>query len=82
MPIVSQSGPAGAAIYRFAKMKSSPFTPLNTPGTTNDNLYYSGMPGTLYNPATGLGTPDLAKLAADFANPGPPGPPGPGGPGH
>jgi subtilase family serine protease len=62
------------AIYQFAKMKSSPFTPLNTPGTTNDNLYYSGKPGTLYNPATGLGTPDLAKLASDFAKPGPPGP--------
>lgn len=59
------------AVYQFAKMKSSPFTPLNTPGTTNDNLYYSGMSGTLYNPATGLGTPDLAKLAADFAKPGP-----------
>lgn len=53
-------------IYRFATQPNSPFTPLDTPGTSNDNLYYSGLPGTLYNPATGLGTPDLAKLAFDF----------------
>ena len=54
------------AIYRFAQQHDSPFSPLDTPGTSNDNLYYSGTPGTLYNPATGLGTPDLAKLALDF----------------
>lgn len=54
------------SIYRFAAGHDSPFTPLNTPGTSNDNLYYSGTPGTIYNPATGLGTPDLAKLALDF----------------
>ena len=53
-------------IYQFAKQSSSPFTPLNTTGTSNDNLYYSGTAGTIYNPATGLGTPDVAKLAADF----------------
>ena len=54
------------SIYRFATQHDSPFTPLNTPGTSNDNLYYTGTPGTLYNPATGLGTPDLAKLAFDY----------------
>ena len=54
------------SIYRYATQWGSPFTPLDTPGTSNDNLYYSGTPGTLYNPATGLGTPDLAKLAFDF----------------
>lgn len=55
------------AIYRFARSYNSPFTPLNTPGTSNDNLYYSGIPGTLYNPGAGLGTPNLSQLAADFA---------------
>lgn len=82
-------------IYRFATSQSSPFNPLNTSGTSNDNLYYTGTPGTVYNPATGLGTPNVAALAADFANTGGPGPgagagaggpgssgPGPGGPGH
>lgn len=53
-------------IYRFATQRNSPFTPLDTPGTSNDNLYYSGTPGHVYNVGTGLGTPDLAKLALDF----------------
>ena len=43
-------------------------SPLDTSGTTNDNIYYSGLPGTVYNPATGLGTPNLTKLAQDFAS--------------
>jgi kumamolisin len=30
---------------------------------TNDNLYYTGTPAAAWNPATGLGTPNLAKLA-------------------
>jgi subtilase family serine protease len=54
-------------IYSFARSYNSPFTPLNTSGTSNDNLYYTGTPGTIYNPATGLGTPNLAELAYDFA---------------
>lgn len=54
------------AIYRFATSGNSPFTPLDTPGTSNDNLYYSGTPGNTYNVGSGLGTPDLAKLAGDF----------------
>jgi len=59
-------------IYRFATMgNGSPFTPLDTPGTSNDNLYYSGTPGHVFNVGTGLGTPDLAKLALDFASTGP-----------
>jgi subtilase family serine protease len=53
-------------IYGFATGGGSPFTPLNTAGTSNDNIYYSGSPGTDYNPATGLGIPDLTKLAGDF----------------
>jgi subtilase family serine protease len=56
------------AIYRFATQRNSPFTPLGVSGTSNDNLYYTGTPGALYNAgSSGLGTPDLAKLAADFA---------------
>lgn len=53
-------------IYRFATTPNSPLTPLDATGATNDNLFYSGTANTLYNPATGLGTPDVAKLAADF----------------
>ncbi len=55
------------SIYRFAESGSDPFTPLDTTGTSNDNLYYSGRSHALYNPSTGLGTPNVAKLAEDFA---------------
>jgi subtilase family serine protease len=55
------------AIYKFAQSSSTPFTPLNTAGTSNDNLYYTGTPGTLYNEGAGLGTPNLTQLASDFA---------------
>jgi kumamolisin len=55
------------AIYAFATSHASPFTPLNTAGTSNDNLYYTGNPGTVYNQGSGLGIPNLSKLAADFA---------------
>jgi kumamolisin len=55
------------AIYQFAAASGSPFTPLDTSGASNDNIYYTGTKGARYNPATGLGTPNLAKLAADFA---------------
>ena len=59
------------SIYRFATGANSPFTPLNQPGPTNDNWFYTGTPGTLYNPATGLGVPNFTQLAADFAAAGP-----------
>jgi kumamolisin len=55
------------SIYKFAESGNDPFTPLDTTGTSNDNLYYSGRSGALYNPGTGLGTPNVAKLAEDFA---------------
>jgi kumamolisin len=55
------------SIYRFATQANSPFTPLDAAGTSNDNLYYTGTPGQVYNAGTGLGTPNFAKLAADFA---------------
>jgi kumamolisin len=55
------------SLYALACGSSSPVTPLNTVGTSNDNLFYTGHPGTLYNPATGLGIPNLTKLADDLA---------------
>jgi kumamolisin len=55
------------AIYQFAVAKGSPFTPLDTSGGSNDNLYFTGTKGAIYNPATGLGTANLAELAAAFA---------------
>jgi kumamolisin len=54
------------AIYRFATMHDSPFTPIDISGGSNTNLYYTGTRGARYDPATGLGTPTLWKLAADF----------------
>ncbi|HLX20295.1 MAG TPA: S53 family peptidase [Gaiellaceae bacterium] len=56
------------AIYKFATSKNSPFTPLDDSGTSNDNLYYTGTAGNVYNVGSGLGVPDLAKLAQDFAS--------------
>ncbi|WP_344751963.1 S53 family peptidase [Gryllotalpicola koreensis] len=51
------------ALYAAASGRNSPVTPLSAAGAGNDNTYYTGTPGTVYNPATGLGTPDFAKLA-------------------
>jgi kumamolisin len=45
---------------------ASPFTQLSTASTSNDNLYYTGNPGQAYNPAVGLGYPNLTALAARF----------------
>jgi kumamolisin len=55
------------AIYRFAARGDSPFTPLDTPSSGNDNLYYTGTPGHIFNVGSGLGYPDLAMLARDLA---------------
>lgn len=55
------------SIYRFADSSNDPFTALDTTGTSNDNLYYTGSAGHLYNPGSGLGYPDVTKLAEDFA---------------
>jgi kumamolisin len=57
------------AIYRFAAVRSwTPFRPLDAEGVSNDNLYYTGSGNrhTIYNPGSGLGTPNLDKLALDF----------------
>jgi kumamolisin len=56
------------AIYRFAARGDSPFTPLDTPSSGNDNLYYTGTPGHIFNVGSGLGYPDLAMLARDLAD--------------
>lgn len=53
-------------IYRFAQSSNSPLHPLNDTGVSNDNIYFTGTTGTVYNQATGLGTPDVAKLATSF----------------
>lgn len=53
-------------LYRFATSANSPLHPLNDQGADNDNVFFTGQPGTVYNQATGLGTPDVAALAAAF----------------
>jgi subtilase family serine protease len=54
------------SVYAFAHLHNSPFTPIGAASANNTNLFYSGTPGQLYNVSTGLGTPDFAKLFADF----------------
>ena len=55
------------SIYRFATSNNSPFNSLQQPaGTSNDNMFFTGNPGTVYNEATGLGIPNLSALAQDF----------------
>ena len=54
------------SIYAVAKLFKSPFTPLDTAGTSNDNLYYTGQPGEPYNQGVGLGIPNLTALSGDF----------------
>jgi kumamolisin len=54
------------SIYAAAGGSNSPFTPLNQAGTSNDNLYFTGDPGTVYNQGVGLGVPNLTELAGDF----------------
>jgi subtilase family serine protease len=58
------------SIYSFASGARSPFTPLQQSGPSNDNVYYTGNPGTLFNEATGLGVPNLTRLAQDFTTQG------------
>jgi len=45
------------------------FTQINTAGTSNDNIYYTGNPGQQYNEGIGLGMPNLAALARVFGGP-------------
>jgi kumamolisin len=55
-------------IYAAAGGSGSPFTPLQQSGTSNDNIYYTGNPGQVYNQGAGLGIPDLTELAGDFSS--------------
>jgi kumamolisin len=55
------------SIYRWAQQSGSPFRPLSSASPDNTNLFYTGSPGQVWNPATGLGTPNLAALARDFS---------------
>jgi subtilase family serine protease len=57
-----------ASIYSFALDPNSPFTPLEQSGTGSDNIFFTGTPGLPYNEGSGLGYPDLGKLAEDFAH--------------
>ena len=54
------------SIYALATSSRSPFISLQQSGTTNDNLFYTGTPGSPFNEATGLGIPNLSKLALDL----------------
>ncbi len=53
-------------IYPAAAGSSSPFNPMSTDSTSNDNLYYTGQPGSDYNEGAGLGYPNLTELAGFF----------------
>ncbi len=55
-------------IYRFAGQASSPFTVLDS-RTNNNNLFFTGQTGKLYNQATGLGTVDFSQLYSRFKQP-------------
>lgn len=52
-------------IYRFAGQSNSPFNVLDS-ANNNNNLYYTGQPGKLYNQATGLGTVNFSDLYSKF----------------
>jgi subtilase family serine protease len=55
------------SIYSLAAGSATPVTPLSQASSSNDNIFYTGNPGELYNAATGLGVPNLAKFASDLA---------------
>jgi kumamolisin len=56
------------SLYAFAGRPVSPVTPLSQASSSNDNLFYTGNPGELYNEATGLGVPNLFRFAVDLAH--------------
>ena len=56
------------SIYSFATSHNSPFTTLQTASTSNDNDFYTGNPGAVFNESTGLGIPNLSALERDFGN--------------
>ncbi|TWE10151.1 S53 family peptidase [Rudaeicoccus suwonensis] len=54
------------AVYGLATTFASPFKTINASGVSSSNMFFTGNPGTVYNPGSGLGSPDLGKLAADL----------------
>jgi kumamolisin len=54
------------SIYAFATSGNSPFTVLGVVGTASDNIYFTGNPNSIYNEGSGLGIPNLGRLAVDF----------------
>ncbi len=56
-------------VYGSSQYSSTGSTTV-APGAnfTNGNLFYTGTPGAIYNPATGLGIPNLALVAKGFAS--------------
>ncbi len=54
------------ALYSLARGPHSPLTPLSSASTSNDNDFYTGTAGTLFNPATGLGILNFSQLATDY----------------
>jgi kumamolisin len=55
-------------IYKLAAERHSPFTPLDQASANNDDLFFTGTAGHIFNLGSGLGTPDLAALEGDFAH--------------
>jgi kumamolisin len=55
-------------IYAAATGSDSPFTQLNQASTSNDNIYYTGNPGDVFNEGIGLGLPNFAEIAGDFGH--------------
>ena len=52
------------SLYQFAAGSAEPgHAASSQAGTGNDNVFYTGNPGQLYNPASGLGVPDMAAPA-------------------
>jgi kumamolisin len=51
------------SMYDAVGHGNDPFSQLNSAGTGNDNIYYTGNPGQDYNEGIGLGVPNLASLA-------------------
>ena len=54
-------------IYAAQGNNDGLFTNVNQIGTSNDNIYYTGSLTGQYNPGTGLGIPNLAKITDIFS---------------
>jgi hypothetical protein len=52
---------------KFLSQTSAAGVTTAVPGQfSNNNLFYTGKPGAIWNPASGLGVPNLTALAEDF----------------